>query len=88
MSMSGKTNRPSPQNMKARLERGAAASSMVIVNGILCGQKGDCEGAGSRGENDDDHVVLPPLATLCSNYNSSRTNGYIILEVELRTTFV
>jgi hypothetical protein len=29
--MSGKTKRPSAQNMKARLECGAAASAMVTV---------------------------------------------------------
>ena len=38
-SISGKMNRPSPQNMKARLEWGAAASSMVMTNGIMYGQK-------------------------------------------------
>jgi hypothetical protein len=35
MSISGKTMIPSPQNMKARLECGAAASSIVIENGIM-----------------------------------------------------
>ena len=30
---------PSPQNMKARLEWGAAASSMVMAKGIMYGQK-------------------------------------------------
>jgi hypothetical protein len=31
-------NKPAPQNMKARLEWGAAASSMVMAPGIMSGQ--------------------------------------------------
>ena len=33
--MSGKTKKPSPQNIKARLEYGATESSIVIVNGSV-----------------------------------------------------
>src|SRR6476469_501141 len=37
--MSGKTKRPSPQNMNARLDGVDAASVMVSTNGIMYGQK-------------------------------------------------
>src|SRR6202040_1089832 len=37
-SISGKTKRPSPQNMNARLDGGAADSSMVRTKGIMYGQ--------------------------------------------------
>lgn len=36
--MSGKTNRPAPQNLKAKLACGAAASFIAIENGIMSGQ--------------------------------------------------